>query len=59
MADPIIIPQQHAQVGDTIEYGGKMYAADQHFSQGKDMVGNGYTHIMYSTSGAFGMVEVE
>ena len=58
MADPIIIPEAPIKVGDSIQFGDKFYKAEQHFSQGKDMIGQGYTHIMYSNKGAFGMVEV-
>jgi hypothetical protein len=52
-----VIPQQAAQTGDIIEYGGEKYIAEQHFSQGKDMKSLNYTHIMYSIKGAFGMVK--
>ena len=59
MSDVVIIPQEYAKVGDIIKFGGKNYIAEQHFSQGKEMVGKGYTHIMYASNGAFGMVEVD
>jgi hypothetical protein len=53
----IIIPQTDIKIGDVVEFEGKTYKADEHYSQGKDMIGKGYTHIMYSNKGAFGMVE--
>lgn len=53
----VIIPQKPAEVGDIIEFGGEKYRVDQHFSNGKDMRGLNYTHIMYSNKGAFGMVK--
>jgi len=59
MSEITIIPQQYARVGDTVEYGGKRYVAERHFSQGKDMISLGYTHIMYASNGAFGMVEAD
>jgi hypothetical protein len=55
----IIIPQADIKVGETVDFEGKTYKADQHFSQGKDMLGKGYTHLMYTNTGAFNMVEAE
>ena len=51
------LSQQDIKIGDVVEFEGKTYKADEHYSQGKDMIGKGYTHIMYSNKGAFGMVE--
>jgi len=52
-----VIPQQDVTIGDKITHNGVTYVVDEHFSQGKDLVGSKYTHIMYSNKGAFGMVE--
>ena len=58
MTEPVIIPSVNdAKVGMKITFDDKSFTVDEFFSQGKEMVGKGYTHIMFSRKGAFGMVE--
>lgn len=55
MSEPIIIPSQPTNVGDIIEYRGKLLKVDDHYSQGKYMKGLDYSHIMFNQKGAFGL----
>ena len=59
MSDPIIIPSSPVNVGEIIEYRGKLLKVDAHYSQGKDMKGLDYSHIMFNQKGAFGLRVVE
>ena len=59
VVNPIIIPDQPGlSQGDVFEYEGQHFTVDQHFSQGKDMKGLNYSHIMFSSKGAFGLMQV-
>lgn len=54
--NPIIIPTKDVVVGDILEHEGQQFVVDAHFSQGKDMKDKGYSYIMFSNKGAFGLV---
>lgn len=54
----LIISPQTARVGDSVEFDGKTYIAEAHYSQGKDIKLTDYTHIMFDAKGAFAMREV-
>lgn len=55
----IIIPTENDMiVGKAVRHDGKVYLAEKHVSQGKDLMGSDYTHIMFDNKGCFAMREV-
>jgi len=51
----IIIPQQDIKLGATVEFEGVKYVAEVYVSQGKELKGADYTHIMFDAKGAYAM----